>query len=156
MTDRPKSFGRRAAITGLALAGFAAVFGAATFLPGMVSAADDGNVSDAEAYQRQQSDAMIIVDVRTAPEWQQTGIATGALTVDLQDPDFIKKMVQLRQSNPDKEIGFICASSNRSAQVQKALVQAGFDRVYSVFGGMTGNGQVPGWIADGLPVEKCC
>ncbi len=74
----------------------------------------------------------------------------------MQDPDFVNKMVELRQSNPDKEIGFICASSNRSGQVQKALSQAGFDRVYSVYGGMTGNGQVPGWIADGLPTEKCC
>lgn len=152
MTDQPKSPQRRALTIGLALAGIAVAFGAATLIPGMVAAADDANVSDTDAFERQQTNAMIIVDVRTPPEWQQTGIATGALTVDMQDPDFVKKMVQLREANPDKAIGFICASSNRSGQVQKALVQAGFDKVYSVYGGMTGNGQAPGWIADGLPV----
>ena len=156
MNDKVKSPKRRALITGLAGAGVVAAVVAAGLFPSMVSAANEGDVTDKGAFEKQQAGEMIIVDVRTPPEWQQTGVAKGALTVDMQDPDFLKKMVELRQSNPDKEIGFICASSNRSGQVQKALSQAGFDRVYSVYGGMTGNGHVPGWIADGLPTEKCC
>ena len=99
---------------------------------------------------------MIIVDIRTPPEWAQTGIAKNALKIDMQDPDFVQKLVQVRMANPDQEIGLICASSNRSGQAQKALSQAGFDRLYSIYGGMTGNGQVKGWIADGLPTETCC
>ena len=151
-----KSPKRRALVTGLAGAGVVAAVVATGLFPNIVNAANEADVTDKDALARQQDGEMIIVDIRTPPEWQQTGIAKDALTVDMQDPDFLKKMVELRQSNPDKEIGFICASSNRSGQVQKALSQAGFDRVYSVYGGMTGNGQVPGWIADGLPTEKCC
>jgi len=156
MNDKVKSPKRRALVTGLAGTGVVAAVMAAGLFPNVVSAANEGDVTDKDAFERQQADEMIIVDVRTPPEWQQTGVAKGAQTVDMQDPDFLKKMVELRLSNPDKEIGFICASSNRSGQVQKALSQAGFDRVFSVYGGMTGNGQVPGWIADGLPTEKCC
>lgn len=156
MNDKVISPRRRALVTGLAGAGVVAAFVATGLIPSIVSAAGEGEVTDSVAYERQQSGEMIIVDVRTPPEWQQTGVAEGALTIEMQDPDFLAKLVELRQANPDKEIGFICASSNRSGQVQQALSQAGFDRVYSIYGGMTGNGRVPGWIADGLPTEKCC
>ena len=122
----------------------------------MASAANDGNVSDAEAYQLQQDGKMIIVDIRTPPEWSETGIAKGAVRIDMTDPNFVKDMVALRLANPDKEIGLMCRTSHRWGAAQQALTQAGFDKVYSIYGGIAGNGQVPGWIADGLPTEKCC
>ena len=137
------------------LAGAASLF-VVLPLTGTGLAQESPDISDTEAYARQQAGEMIIVDIRTPPEWQQTGIAKGALKIDLQDPEFIDKLVQLRTENQDKEIALICASSNRSGQAQRALSQAGFDRLYSVYGGMTGNGQVDGWIADGLPKENCC
>lgn len=131
-------------------------FGLATAFAGMALAENPGDISDKEALQRQQAGQMIIVDVRTPPEWAETGVPQDAITVDMQDPAFVQKMVELRLANPDLEIGFMCRSSNRSSQVQKALSQAGFDRVYSIVGGMSGNGEATGWIADGLPTEKCC
>jgi len=131
-------------------------FGAGIALAGAACAGDGSDITDSDAFLRQQQGRMIIVDIRTPDEWQLTGVAKDALTIDLLDPEFVQKLVQLRLTNPDKEIGFICASSNRSSQVQQALTQAGFDRVYSVYGGMTGNNEVAGWIADGLPTEGCC
>ncbi|MBU2533286.1 MAG: rhodanese-like domain-containing protein [Alphaproteobacteria bacterium] len=140
---------RRATLAG------ALAFGFALAVPGAAAAAE-ADISDIDAFERQQADEMIIVDIRTPPEWAETGVATGAVTIDMQDPEFIPKLVALRTENQDKGIALICASSNRSGQAQRLLSQSGFDRLYSVFGGMTGNGQVAGWIADGLPTEKCC
>jgi len=156
MTDTLRSPKRRALVTGIAGIGLVAAFGLTGFIPDVVNAANDADVSDTQAYQLQQADKMIIVDIRTPPEWQQTGIAKGALTIDMTAPDFLNKMVALKKASPDKEIGLMCRTSHRSSAAQKELVQAGFDKVYSIFGGIAGNGVVPGWIADGLPTEKCC
>ena len=150
MTSASFVVSRRAALAGAAGISLVAA------LSGTVLAQDTPDITDADAYARQEAGDMIIVDIRTPPEWAQTGIAKDALKIDMQDPDFVQKLVDLRLANPDQEIGLICASSNRSGQAQRALSQAGFDRIYSVYGGMTGNGQVGGWIADGLPTEGCC
>ncbi len=151
MIASPFTPSRRAFMAG----SFGLGLAAALSLP--ASASELGPViTDGDAFVHQQDGKMIIVDIRTPTEWSMTGIAQDALTIDMQDPDFVKKLVQLRLDNPDKEIGLICASSNRSGQAQTALSQAGFDRVYSIFGGMTGNDQAKGWIADGLPTTGCC
>lgn len=129
-----------------------AVFGTILISPFSVFAAESANMSAQEAHARQQAGELILVDVRTPPEWAASGIAEGALTINMQDPTFLEQVVQLRVDNPDKQIGFICASSNRSGQVQTFLAENGYPEAYSVFGGMNGNGQVPGWIAEDLPV----
>ena len=150
MTFSSLLISRRAVLAGTAGIALAAASS------GTILAQDTPDITDADAYARQQAGDMIIVDIRTPPEWAQTGIARDAHKIDMQDPDFVQKLVDLRLANPDREIGLICASSNRSGQAQRALSQAGFDRLYSVYGGMTGNGQVAGWVADGLPTEGCC
>ncbi|MCB9993077.1 MAG: rhodanese-like domain-containing protein [Hyphomicrobiaceae bacterium] len=126
---------------------------AAAAMPIAGFAADDPNITDRSAYDRQQAGQMIIVDVRTPQEWQQTGVAVGAEPIDMNDPQFLQKLAELRQQNPGTEFGFICRSGNRSGQVQSFLAQNNVPDVYSVSGGMSGNGQSAGWIADGLPVE---
>jgi rhodanese-related sulfurtransferase len=129
-------------------------FGLLLALSSPARADNSGDISDTQAYQRQQANQMVIVDIRTPPEWQETGVAKGALMFDMTAPDFIDNMVALRKANPDKEIGLMCRTSHRSSQAQTALTQAGFDRIYSIVGGLSGNDQASGWTADGLPVEK--
>lgn len=109
------------------------------------------DIAAADARQKLSTGEMILVDVREPAEWRQTGIAEGALTLSMNDPQFLLKIMQIEAENPDKQIGFICASSRRSGLVQAELAKRGFTNTASVFGGMTGNGQVPGWIAEGLP-----
>lgn len=117
------------------------------------AASDNPDISSRDAFLRQQQGDIIIVDVRNEDEWRHTGIADGALPISMQDQQFIQKIIELRMQQPGKDIAFICASSRRSGVVQGELEKRGFDGVYSVFGGMTGNGTVPGWIVDGLPVS---
>lgn len=132
---------------------FAMLALAFTILMAMPAFAGSADISDRDAYALQQQGKLILVDVRTEAEWQQTGIAPGAVPITMQDPQFVAKISQLQQSEPGKQIAFICASSRRSGIVQAELARRGFSDVYSVYGGMTGNGVVPGWIGNGLPVE---
>ena len=110
------------------------------------------DISAQEAFARQEQHSLVLVDIRTEDEWRQTGIAQNALPISMLDPQFVQKIIALQTQNSDKEIAFVCASSRRSGYLQGELAKHGFKGVFSVYGGMTGNGKTPGWIAEGLPV----
>ncbi len=111
------------------------------------------DISNQQTYDLMLKEQLILIDVRTKPEWQQSGVAVGALTLDMTEPDFLTKIAKIRLENPDKILAFICASGRRSSVVQAELVKRGYSNVFSVFGGTTGNG-IAGWIKDGLPIVK--
>ncbi len=125
---------------------FFTIIGASAFAP-------NKDLTNQQTYELMQQDRLILIDIRTKAEWQQTGIAKGALTIDMMDKDFLEKIANIRLDNPAKTIAFICASGRRSSIVWAELTKRGYKNIYSVFGGTTGNG-VAGWIKDGLPIEK--
>ncbi len=86
------------------------------------------------------SDGAIIVDVRTAPEWAQTGVPTGARLIAL---DEIAQ--RANELPPDRPIYLICNSGNRSRVAADALVKQGFTSVYNVDGG------IQAWLRADLP-----
>jgi rhodanese-related sulfurtransferase len=85
----------------------------------------------------------IIVDVRTAQEWAQTGIPTGATLITLDE--IVQRANELPQGRP---IYLICNSGNRSRVAADALVERGFTSVYNVDGG------IQAWLRAGLPTER--
>ncbi len=95
---------------------------------------------------------IILVDIRTPPEWAETGIGEGAVAINLRDPDFVQALVRLRQSYPDKPIALICRTGNRSGYAVSTLAQQGFPGLVDIPEGMAGSAAGPGWIARGLPV----
>ena len=111
------------------------------------------DLTNQQTYELMQQDRLILIDIRTEAEWRKTGIAKGALTIDMMDKNFLEKIANIRLDNPAKTIAFICASGRRSSIVWEELTKRGYKNIYSVFGGTTGNG-VAGWIKDGLPIEK--
>jgi len=75
---------------------------------------------------------MKIVDIRTPMEWQQTGVVPGSTMITFFDQmgnydaeSFIKKMDEL--GGKDVEIGLICRTGNRTAQVAGFLEQQGYN-----------------------------
>ncbi|MEM7168817.1 MAG: rhodanese-like domain-containing protein [Pseudomonadota bacterium] len=102
---------------------------------------------------------IILIDVRSPQEWQQTGVPAGARTVTIHDPDGLPGFVAAIQvelaGKSDKPIALICAAGNRSTMAQAALREAGFSRVLNVKEGLFGNDSGPGWIARDLPLEPC-
>jgi rhodanese-related sulfurtransferase len=100
-----------------------------------------------------------LIDIRTPPEWKQTGVAKGARLVNMVHPQGAPGFVSalLEQINGDRStpIALICRTGNRTTQVQRYLQSQGFTQVYNVKEGMAGSAAGPGWIKRGLPVETC-
>ena len=94
-----------------------------------------------------------LIDIRTEPEWRQTGIVPDShllMLFDEQrrvvDPDgWIKKVKQLVPL--DKPVILICRVGNRTVPATQFLVRSGYKKVYNVTGGIVH------WVKAGLPME---
>lgn len=112
-----------------------------------------------EAYALATAGKLTLIDVRHADEWRQTGVARGALRIDMTNPQgeagFVKQVSVQMGGRTDAPIGLLSRAGNRGANAQHVLRGAGFTEVYNIMEGMAGNGHGPGWIARGLPLEAC-
>ncbi len=106
-----------------------------------------------EAHEALGKGDIILVDVRTPMEWRKSGVAEGAETISLNDPNFLARLEQLTGGDKSKRVAFICATGSRTAQLARALKGYGWDNIIDVTDGMMGNFSSPGWIRSGLPVK---
>lgn len=112
-------------------------------------------VMDAQtAHEKAKAGEVILVDIRTPPEWAQTGIGDGALPLDMTAPDFVTKLVKLRQDHPETPIALICRTGNRSDYAVSELARQGFPGLVDVKEGMAGGPNGQGWIPRGLPTYE--
>ncbi len=111
-----------------------------------------GKMTATEAYNAAQSGAIILVDIRRPDEWESTGIAVGAIALDMREDSFVPSLVALRQANPDTPIAMICRTGNRTQFVVSALSGQGFLNLIDVSEGMAGGPNGKGWKNTGLPV----
>ncbi len=111
-------------------------------------------MSPAAAMKFAEAGEIILIDIRTPQEWLQTGVAEGAIGLDMQAPGFVEALVALREANPEKELALICRTGNRTNYVATALAQQGFPGLVDVSEGMVGGPNGPGWINRGLPTYE--
>ncbi len=97
--------------------------------------------------------AVILVDVRTPVEWNDTGIPAGARTVSWGRPDFAERLLEVAGGDRNAPLVLICRTGNRSGKALAALRDNGFTQTRHVPEGMVGSAAGPGWLARGLPVE---
>lgn len=136
----------RRTLLALALAAVASSAAAQNALP---------SVTVREAHERVKAGKSVLVDIRRPEEWADTGIAQGAVMLDMTAPTFLAKLSALRMENPGKLIDIICRTANRSQRVQEILSQRGWrDLIVNVRGGMLGNPGNPGWLSEGLPILR--
>ena len=83
---------------------------------------------------------MIVVDIRTEPEWRQTGIVPGSKCITFFDiygnydaEGFLKQIDAL--GGKDVHIGLICRTATRTRQVAMFMHQQGY-RVQNLLGGV--------------------
>jgi rhodanese-related sulfurtransferase len=116
-------------------------------------------LSAPEAYTQAQSGKLTLIDIRRPDEWRQTGVAEGAIRVNMLHPQgpqgFVRQVLAEVDGNMDAPIGLICRTGNRTTHMHKVLQDAGFTQVVNVKEGMVGSAAGPGWLARGLPVEAC-
>ena len=102
---------------------------------------------------------LTLIDIRTPPEWKETGVAKGAKRVNMLHPQgapgFVEQLLGEVKGDRSAPIALICRTGNRTTQVQRYLQSVGFTQVYNVKEGMAGSGAGPGWLKRGLPVETC-
>lgn len=108
-----------------------------------------------EALEKARAGEITLIDIRTPPEWRQTGIAPGALTIDMTKPTFVQEVLDAVQGDRDAPIVLICRTGNRTGYTRDALEKLGFTNVSHVAEGMAGSAAGPGWVRRGLPVESC-
>ncbi len=118
------------------------------------------DLSAPDAQARLESGELLLIDVRSRPEWTQTRIAEGALPITIHDPDgaksFIAKVMAAAGGERGRPIAFICATGVRSAYAYNLLREAGYSNLYNVTEGMLGNPRYgPGWLKRGLPTQRC-
>jgi rhodanese-related sulfurtransferase len=126
-------------------------------LAALPAAAADISAPDAKA--ALDAGKLTLVDIRTPPEWRETGVAKGAKRLDMLHPGGAQGFVAdlLKQVNGDRNapIGLICRTGNRTTQVTRYLEAQGFTQIYNIKEGMVGSAAGPGWMKRGLPVEPC-
>lgn len=113
-------------------------------------------MSPAEAHEKALKGEIVLVDVRTPQEWQQTGLpASGyAITMHQQGPEFVKQLDAALGGDRSKPLAVICRTGNRTGSLIAPLEKAGYTRVINVAEGMAGGRNGTGWIKSGLPLRK--
>ncbi len=130
-----------------------------------------GDISVEEAWRQLGDNASaILVDVRTAAEWNFVGApdlsGLGKQTVSVswqtlpkmeQNPAFVEE-VRAQASDTDASLLFLCRSGARSKAAAIAMTAAGYSKCFNVAGGFEGDldgdrhrGVAGGWKAAGLP-----
>jgi len=110
-------------------------------LVALVARADVVTIDSAELARLSASGAAV-VDIRTAPEWKDTGVIPGSRLLTFFDEngksDPPAWLAQLKTVvKPDQPVILICRSGNRTrAATQFLAQQAGYKTVYNASGGM--------------------
>jgi rhodanese-related sulfurtransferase len=103
------------------------------------------------AQARVRDGSLVLVDIRRPDEWALTGVAVGAVPLDMRDEGFVAALERLVGGDHAKPIALICARGGRSRKLAAQLTAAGFSAVLDVSEGMLGSSSGPGWLARGLP-----
>ncbi|MDP2030180.1 MAG: rhodanese-like domain-containing protein [Thiobacillus sp.] len=112
-----------------------------------------------DAYAQAQAGTLTLIDIRHPDEWRQTGVAKGALRIDMTDAQgesgFVQRVATEMGGKKNAPIALLSLAGNRGSNAQQVLRKAGFTQVYNVREGMNGSSAGPGWIARGLPMLPC-
>ncbi len=96
----------------------------------------------------------VVIDIRTAPEWRETGIIPGSVPITFFQADGSYNidlfMGALMRAVPDKQhpLVIICRTGSRSVPVADFLARVGYQSVYNQKRGIVE------WIGRGLPTVK--
>ena len=100
---------------------------------------EQASVSVRGAHARFKAGQIILVDIRRPDEWADTGVAEGAIRLDMTSPVFEARLAGLRADNPGKPIALICRTATRTRHVLETLGRRGWSNLIDVRGGMLGD-----------------
>lgn len=122
-------------------------------------AGPDAEMSASDAYELVTDGKVTLIDIRRPEEWRQTGVAQGALRINMLHPKglqgFAQEVYNAVGGDLNAPIVLICRTGSRTSRIQPILEQVGFTNVKHIPEGTLGNRKKPGWIEQGLPIEPC-
>ena len=116
-------------------------------LSALLARAEVIDIDNAELAQLAKS-GVTVIDIRTQPEWEETGVVAGSKLLTFFDEKGNANTAQWLASakglaTPDQPVILICRSGNRTrAATQFLSEQAGYKTVYNVSSG------VNGWLSE--------
>lgn len=130
-----------------------------------------GDITPEEAYSYLKHADALLLDVRTPPEWQFTGmpdlsgskgifaaISWKTYPTFATNPQFIETLASVKDISKDTPILCICRSGGRSLDAAVAASDTGYRYCFNIIGGFEGEpdkeghrGTQQGWKAAGLP-----
>jgi len=117
--------------------------------------AQENDISAAQAHEWASKGEVILIDVRSKDEWEQTGLAINSHPISMHQKGGIPKLKEdllaLLKGDKSQAIALICAGGHRSGRVQDYLKSQGFEVIYNVKDGMVSGWFSQGWIDQGLP-----
>ena len=87
---------------------------AAAFFMAACVAETGPNLAAPDAFSKARSGEMTLIDIRTPQEWRQTGVAEGALTIDMTRKTFVEELLRAVDGDKDAPIAIICRTGNRT------------------------------------------
>lgn len=97
------------------------------------------------------SSGVPVIDIRTAPEWEETGIVPGSHLLTLFDErgnaDPVAWLEKVKAiAKPGDPVIVMCRSGNRTKAASQLLSKQGYAKVYNVKNG------IRGWIKEDRPI----
>lgn len=108
-----------------------------------IGAREEDGMNVNTAYAAAIEGRITLIDIRRPDEWAATGIAQGAIPLDMRDPKSAQKLLTLVPV-PNARIALICARGVRSRHLAGQLTETGFTNIIDVPEGMLGTGAGPG------------
>ncbi|MGI9483189.1 MAG: rhodanese-like domain-containing protein [Hyphomicrobiales bacterium] len=105
------------------------------------------------AHEMAEADEILLVDIRTPKEWQETKIGASAVPITMHNAQFLRNLQKAVGNDKSKPVALICATGGRSSWLQKELARRGYSSIYDVAEGMLGSPAGPGWLKAGLPTK---
>ncbi len=120
-----------------------------------ISAEQLGDLSEKQLIEMQSQNNALIIDIRTAKEWQTTGIIPGAKKLEFfsstgsfNTEKWLTEMEQFKSSS-EQPVILVCRSGYRTEKVGKMLSEKlGIKNVFHLSKGISS------WIAKGYKIEQ--
>lgn len=106
-----------------------------------------------ETLERVEAGKITLIDIRRPDEWTSTGLAQGAIGIDMRRKDFDEALTAVLNGNRSAPVALICARGVRSKHTAARMKAAGFTDVWDVSTGMIGSRAGQGWVPLGLPLR---
>jgi len=121
------------------------------------ASADATLLAPDQAWGEARSGQVLIIDVRSAPEWAWTGVPRGAARASWWqiggESGFLEDVLAIVGQARDRPVALICARGVRSSKAAAFLRANGFSSVRDIGEGMLGSAAGPGWLKRQLPLE---